>query len=58
MLLGYQGLSEAKGTPPERQREALERLVQLYTAWGEHGKTEEWRKKLEEAKTPPAKQPQ
>ena len=30
-----------------RLTEALERLVQLYDAWGKKDKAEEWRKKLE-----------
>ncbi len=50
-----QGLAQAKATPPKRLREALERLVQLYAAWGQKDKADEWRKKLEAAKaaTPP-----
>ena len=30
-----------------RLTEALERLVQLYDAWGKQDKADEWRKKLE-----------
>jgi hypothetical protein len=50
LLLAYQELSEAKGAPRPRLREALEWLVQLYTASGQNGKAEEWRKKLAKAK--------
>jgi tetratricopeptide (TPR) repeat protein len=50
LLQGYQGLTQAKGTPPERLQQALERLVQLYDAWDRKDKAEEWRKKLEAAK--------
>jgi hypothetical protein len=42
----------------DRLTEALERLVQLYDAWGKKDKADEWRKKLEETKAaakPPAK---
>jgi hypothetical protein len=57
LLQGYQGLAQAKATPPKRLREALERLVQLYDAWGQKDKADEWRKKLEaaQATTKPTK---
>ena len=32
-----------------RLTEALERLVQLYDAWGKKDKADEWRKKLNQA---------
>src|SRR5207302_5169437 len=43
LLRGYQGLSEAKDTPPERLHLALGRLVQLYAAWGQENRAEQWR---------------
>jgi hypothetical protein len=52
LLQGYHGLNQAKDTLPERLREALERLVQLYTTWGQKAKAEEWQKKLDEVKKP------
>ena len=43
--------ANAPGSPfRQRLTEALERLVQLYDAWGQKEKAAEWRKKLEEAK--------
>jgi hypothetical protein len=45
LLQAYQELSEAKGAPRPRLRDALEGLVQLYTAWGQKDKAEEWSKK-------------
>jgi hypothetical protein len=38
---------------PAQLAETLEGLVQLYDAWGRKAKAEEWRKKLEAAKSPP-----
>jgi tetratricopeptide (TPR) repeat protein len=55
LLQGYEGLrKEADKIPPavrrERLTEAVERLVQLYDAWGQKDKADGWRKKLDEAK--------
>ena len=36
-----------------RLSEALERLVQLYDAWGKPDEADEWRKKQEESKSVP-----
>src|SRR5262249_5897611 len=47
LLQGYQDLTQAKGTPPEPLRQALERLVQLYTAWDQKDKAAAWGKKLD-----------
>jgi hypothetical protein len=53
---GYQGLKEkekAKGTrhyfrsPRQHLTEALERLVQLYAAWGKPDEAAKWRQELE-----------
>jgi tetratricopeptide (TPR) repeat protein len=53
---GYEGLqARAQAIPPKGQRrltEALERLVQLYDAWGKPEQAKEWRQTLEQAKTP------
>jgi hypothetical protein len=55
LLTGYEGLMEHEVTiPPQatiRLTEALERLVDFYTATGQQEKADEWRKKLEEART-------
>jgi serine/threonine protein kinase len=62
LLSGYEGLKQrAAPNPAEDQlrlTEALERLVQLYDAWGKPGQADEWRKKLAETKAaakPPAR---
>jgi serine/threonine protein kinase len=48
---GYEGMKEHEAQTPEgakaRLTEALERIVQLYDAWGKPDKAAEWRKKLE-----------
>ena len=43
---------EAKIPPQGKPRltESLERLVQLYSAWGRPDQAAEWRKKLDDAK--------
>jgi serine/threonine protein kinase/DNA-binding SARP family transcriptional activator len=55
LLAGYEGMHERQAKLPPQGRvhviEALERLVQLYDAWGKQDKADEWRKKWEEAKT-------
>ena len=45
--------ANAPGSPGFRQRlsEALERLVQLYDAWGKPEQATEWLEKLEDRKT-------
>ncbi|HLN26971.1 MAG TPA: tetratricopeptide repeat protein, partial [Gemmataceae bacterium] len=54
LLQGYAGMKRREvKIPPEgkvRLTEALERLVQLYEAWGKKDKAAEWRKKLAEAR--------
>ena len=50
LLAGYEGMKEREAKiPPQgkiRLTEALERLVQLYDAWGKTDEAAEWRKKL------------
>jgi serine/threonine protein kinase/DNA-binding SARP family transcriptional activator len=68
LLAGYEGMKEraaktpganAPGSPyQQRSREALERLVQLYDAWGKPEEAPRWRKELEAmraAEKPPGK---
>ena len=55
---GFEGMKqrEAQISPQVRQQRltaSLERLVQLYEATGQKDKTNEWRKKWEQAKAPP-----
>jgi serine/threonine protein kinase/lipopolysaccharide biosynthesis regulator YciM len=56
MRQGYEGMKqrEAKIPPPSKARlsEALERLVQLYDAWGKKGQADTWRKQLEATRPP------
>jgi hypothetical protein len=53
-LAGYEGLEQRKANTPvhakRRLPEAMERLVQLYDAWGKKVKADTWRKRLGEAK--------
>jgi hypothetical protein len=65
LVQGYQGMKQLEterekqhpGLPtPERLTEALERLVQLYDAWGRKDKADEWRQKRQEAKSPSPQQ--
>jgi serine/threonine protein kinase len=55
LLSGYEGLKQREETiPPQhkaRPTEALERLVQLYDAWGRKDKADEWRRKLTDAES-------
>jgi serine/threonine protein kinase/tetratricopeptide (TPR) repeat protein len=55
LLSGYEGLKQREEKiPPIRKvclREALDRVVQLYDAWGKKDKADEWRKKLQVAKS-------
>lgn len=61
LLQGYEGMKkrEAKIPPQGKARvpEALERLVQLYDAWGKPEKAAEWRAKLAEQKAKTSPQP-
>jgi serine/threonine protein kinase/tetratricopeptide (TPR) repeat protein len=55
LLQGYQGMKEREAQiPPQgkvRLAEAVERLVQLYDAWGKKDVAQKWRKKLDGEKT-------
>jgi serine/threonine protein kinase len=57
---GYEGMMARDKVIPSqgkiRLTEALERLVQLYDAWGKPEQAATWRKKLDQAKSP-AKEP-
>jgi eukaryotic-like serine/threonine-protein kinase len=58
LLEGYQGLKARQTKIPlqekdRRLREALERLVQLYDAWGKPDEAAKWRKELEAMKKEP-----
>jgi eukaryotic-like serine/threonine-protein kinase len=59
LLQGYEGMKQREAKIPKegkvRLTEALERLLQLYDAWGKPEKAAEWRAKLVEqkAKTSP-----
>jgi non-specific serine/threonine protein kinase/serine/threonine-protein kinase len=63
LLQGYEGLKQREARIPAnvkvRLTEAMERLVQLYDAWGKKDQADAWRKKLEESKatTKPPAQP-
>ena len=54
LLQSYQGLQQRQASlppilnAPRRITEALERLVQLYDAWGKPAQAAEWKKKLTE----------
>jgi tetratricopeptide (TPR) repeat protein len=54
LLAGYEGMKQREDQIPARSKirltRSLERLVQLYDAWGQKDKADEWRKKLEQAK--------
>jgi len=49
---GYEGLQQHEAKIPRpakpRLREAMERLAQLYEAWGKPDKAAEWKQKLPE----------
>ena len=56
LLAGYEGLQSRQAKIPapvfiRSLTEALERLVQLYDAWGKKNKTALWQRKLQKAKT-------
>ena len=67
LLQSYQGLQQRQASlppilnAPRRITEALERLVQLYDAWGKPAQAAEWKKKLADfqqaAKATEKKQP-
>jgi hypothetical protein len=54
LLQGYQGMKERQAKIPEPAKraltEALERLVQLYEAWGKPDEAVRWRQELEAAR--------
>ena len=54
LLAGYEGMKKREFTIPAegkfRLTEGLERLVQLYDAWNQKDKANEWRKRIEETK--------
>jgi len=57
---GYEGMKQREATIPLpvkdlRLREALERLVHLYDAWGKPDEAASWRKELEALKKPATK---
>jgi hypothetical protein len=51
LVSGYQGLKQRDATIPAedqvRLTDALERLVQLYEAWGKKDEAAKWRQELE-----------
>jgi tetratricopeptide (TPR) repeat protein len=51
---GYEGLKKHEADIPTsdkpRLAKALQRLVQLYTAWGKHDEADKWKKQLETVK--------
>jgi tetratricopeptide (TPR) repeat protein len=47
LLDGYRRVHAAPGAPPLRTRQALDRIIALYEAWGKPDKAAEWRQKLE-----------
>jgi hypothetical protein len=55
LLEGYEGLKQREAKLPADRKvvltEALERLVQLYDAWGKKDEAAKWRKELEARKT-------
>jgi tetratricopeptide (TPR) repeat protein/tRNA A-37 threonylcarbamoyl transferase component Bud32 len=56
LVQGYEGLKQRETKIPprskERLTEAVERLVQLYDAWGKKDQADTWRKKLEAVRPP------
>ena len=46
LLNSYPTIASAPGVPPARVRQALERIVALYEAWGKPEKASEWRVEL------------
>ncbi|MCH9002128.1 MAG: serine/threonine protein kinase [Planctomycetes bacterium] len=52
LLGGYAGLKDNPHAPDSYRREALQRIVELYDAWGKLGKAAEHRAKLESSTNP------
>jgi serine/threonine-protein kinase len=56
LLAGYEGMKQRQATIPAHAKkyltESLDRLVQLYDAWGKPEQANEWRQKLDQAKPP------
>jgi len=54
LLQGYEGLKQREAEIPPLQKHsltaAMKWIIELYDAWGQQDKSDEWRKKLEEAK--------
>jgi hypothetical protein len=54
-LKGYVGMEQREAKIPRggkiRLTEALEKLVELYDAWGKKEKASQWRGRLDEAKS-------
>jgi tetratricopeptide (TPR) repeat protein len=54
LVQGYQGMKDREAQMPDHARirlaQDLERLVQLYDAWGKKAEADKWRKELEEYK--------
>ena len=52
--MGYEGMKQRETKSPAngkiRLTETVERLVQLYNAWGKEDEAAKWRKKLQEVK--------
>jgi hypothetical protein len=46
LLDAEKGLREARSTPRRYYRQAVERLVKLYEAWGKPDEAARWRKEL------------
>jgi len=49
LLEGYSVLQGSEEAPFEHKRMAINRLIQLYEAWGKQNQAENWRKQLKEA---------
>jgi len=47
LLASYDALKSAQGVPAPRLRKALDRIVNLYEAWGKPEKAAEWRGRAE-----------
>ena len=62
LVKSYEGLQQRQSRRPDISRvavlkEASQRVVQLYEAWGKPDQAAEWRKRLAEATNAPAKSP-
>ena len=62
LLASYEGMKEREAKIPSagkpRLTEALERIVQLYDAWGKQEQAAEWRGKLQQQPTKPREEQQ